>query len=222
MTIQSGHIVTVSSTANMCAGSATTVQINGTLRFTGGGAKLRLAAESVIQLNAGAQLQSDGHSGNSQTVEIGGATVWSASMGNFTGPRTINQANPLPVSWLSFTGARQADGSALLNWSTASELNNSHFEVEKTTDGKTFTKIDEVKGSGTTNKISRYTYTDKNAGPGTVYYRLKQVDFNKKFEYSKLVAVKGNGGGAANNTKPGGSKGKILREMKPLLVVKTK
>jgi hypothetical protein len=211
VTIASGHTVTVTNVVNMSSGNATTITVEGILRFNSSGSKLRLAAGSVIQLNSGGQIQTDGNGGgSSQTLEIGGSTVWSTSMGNFTGPRTVNQTNPLPVSWLSFTGTRMPDGSAQLNWSTASELNNSHFEVEKTTDGKNFTKVGEVKGNGTTNKISKYAYTDKTAGSATVYYRLKQVDFNTKFEYSKLVAVKGTGASSNNSTtgpKPGGSTG---------------
>lgn len=210
--IETGHTITVSSVVNISSGSAVTINIRGTLTFSGGGSKLRLATGSVINLLSGGNITtSGGGGGGSQTIEAGGTGLWNTTMGNFSGPRTITEASPLPVVWLSFTGNRMPNGTVQLNWSTASELSNSHFEVERTADGKTFTKLDEVKGNGTTNKISKYTYTDKQPGTATVYYRLKQVDFNSKFEYSKLVAVKGlkNSASSASsgNNSGGGSKG---------------
>ena len=199
--IQTGHTITVTSNVNSSSGSAMTINVSGTLAFSGSGSKLRLSTGSSINLLSGGSLRGNA-SGSSQQIVIGGTEVWAVSMGNFSGPRTINAASPLPVVWLSFTGNRMPNGTVQLNWSTATELNNSHFEVEKTSDGKTFTKIDQIKGNGTTNKISKYAYTDKQPGTSAVYYRLKQVDFNSKFEYSKLVAVKG----IANTTTTSGGK----------------
>lgn len=228
--IQSGHTITVTSNVNSSSGSAMTINVSGTLAFSGGGSKLRLSTGSSINLLSGSSLRGNG-SGSSQQIVIGGTEVWAVSMGNFSGPRTINAASPLPVVWLSFTGNRMPNGTVQLNWSTATELNNSHFEVEKTTDGKTFTKLDEVKGNGTTNKISKYTYTDKQPGTASVYYRLKQVDFNSKFEYSKLVAVKGianttttsggknNGGGSTGGQGTTGQTKEKAMVVKPMAIV---
>jgi hypothetical protein len=230
VSIQAGHTITVTSNVNSSSGSPITINVSGTLAFSGGGSKLRLSSGSTINLLAGSNLIGNG-SGSSQQITIGGAEVWAVSMGNFTGPRTINASAPLPVVWLSFTGNRMPNGTVQLNWSTASELSNSHFEVEKTTDGKTFTKLDEVKGNGTTTKISKYTYTDKQPGAATVYYRLKQVDFNSKFEYSKLVAVKGtantttttggknNGGGSTGGQGTTGQAKEKTMVVKPMAIV---
>lgn len=95
----------------------------------------------------------------------------------------------LPVKWASFTAAKNADGS-LLKWSTASETNNSHFEIQRSVDGKNFEAIGKVKGSGNSNRSVNYSFTDKEAATTkTTYYRLKQVDFDGKSEYSKTVSV---------------------------------
>lgn len=95
----------------------------------------------------------------------------------------------LPVKWASFTATKNADAS-ILKWSTASEANNSHFEIQRSTDGKTFEAIGKVKGSGNSNKSVNYSFTDKEAATSkTTYYRLKQVDFDGKAEYSKTVSV---------------------------------
>lgn len=224
--IQAGHTITVTSNVNLSSGSPVTINVSGTLAFSGGGSKLRLSTGSTINLLSGSNLIGNG-SGSSQQIVIGGTEVWAVSMGNFTGPRTINASAPLPVVWLSFTGNRMPNGSVQLNWSTASELSNSHFDIEKTTDGKTFNKVGEVKGNGTTNKISKYAYTDKQPGAATAYYRLKQVDFNNKFEYSKLVAIKGatnnastTSGGKNNNGGSNGGQGTTDQTKEKTMVVK--
>jgi hypothetical protein len=94
----------------------------------------------------------------------------------------------LPLELLSFD-ARASGEEALLEWKTAMELNNSHFEVERSQDGRTFTKIGEVKGGGTTSGIVGYSYIDKMPGAGKNYYRLKQVDYDGASTYTEIRAV---------------------------------
>jgi len=77
-----------------------------------------------------------------------------------------------------------------LDWSTASELNNDHFEIERSIDGKSWTKIGEVAGKGNSNILTNYSYTDLNVSNyNVVYYRLRQVDFNGTSELSSIVSV---------------------------------
>lgn len=94
----------------------------------------------------------------------------------------------LPVELLSFT-AKKKDQNAELKWITVSETNNDHFSIEKSLDGNTFESIGVVKGSGNSNIPKEYSYLDINAGNTLNYYRLKQVDFNGAYEYSKIVVV---------------------------------
>ncbi len=109
-------------------------------------------------------------------------------------PKQFNVSdNPLPVVWLSFNAERK-NSDALLTWTTASEQNCSHFEVERSMshDANTnnYIKIGEVKGSGTTNQQNQYRFTDYSVQhKGTCYYRIKQVDFNGDYIYSRTVAV---------------------------------
>ena len=105
-------------------------------------------------------------------------------------PTCINCGSmPLPVELLSFT-AESKYNFVELSWSTASELNNDYFMIERSADAEYFTSIGRVKGSGTTNETRQYGFTDNNPAVGTSYYRLKQVDLDGRFEYSKTVAVK--------------------------------
>lgn len=94
----------------------------------------------------------------------------------------------LPVELLYFTAKAQGSQS-LLEWKTASEINNSHFEIERSNDAIQFEKIGEVAGSGNSNIEIHYQFTDELPISGINYYRLKQVDYDGAFEYSNIVSV---------------------------------
>ena len=98
---------------------------------------------------------------------------------------------PLPVTW-SFLDGYCQDGKNFLDWRTASELNNEGFEIQRSTDGVQFDSIGYVAGNGTSSLEHSYTFTDVNPVQGWNYYRLKQIDYDKKFEYSRLVPVQVN------------------------------
>lgn len=102
-----------------------------------------------------------------------------------------NNGTTLPVTLTSFT-AHYGDNKVRLNWHTASENKNQGFDIERSTNGINFTKIDYVKGNGTTSVPQNYSLND--AKPiiqsQTIYYRLKQIDTDGGFEYSKIISVK--------------------------------
>ena len=116
----------------------------------------------------------------------------------------------LPVELLAFTG-QAIEHQVLLEWQTATEINNSHFDVEWSTDGINFApnassgswkKIGEVAGAGTTTESQFYEFIHKNPVNGNNYYRLRQVDlpagqaglpigqaFNGGFEYTNIIQI---------------------------------
>jgi hypothetical protein len=100
--------------------------------------------------------------------------------------------NSLPVTLTSFTALAKAKD-ANLNWSTATEINNKGFEVERSVDGKSFVKVAFVKGAGNSNVKMNYALTDAKAfvvaNSNILYYRLKQVDLNGTATYSNIVKV---------------------------------
>ncbi|MFT2011421.1 T9SS type A sorting domain-containing protein [Pontibacter sp. 13R65] len=98
----------------------------------------------------------------------------------------------LPVELVYFTATVQ-QGQATLQWLTASEKDNDRFEIERSTDGRKFEKIGTVTGKGNTNLETKYSFLDKKPVTGTVYYRLKQIDYDGQHEYSQVIAVNGNG-----------------------------
>ncbi|MCK7526061.1 MAG: hypothetical protein MZV64_54870 [Ignavibacteriales bacterium] len=94
----------------------------------------------------------------------------------------------IPVELESFT-ASVSDKQINLNWITATELNNSGFEIEKSTDNFIWNKIGFVNGKGTTTDKSYYSFNDNNPIDGKSYYRLKQIDYDGTFTYSSIVAI---------------------------------
>ncbi|WP_299820667.1 T9SS type A sorting domain-containing protein [uncultured Pontibacter sp.] len=100
----------------------------------------------------------------------------------------VTNVEPLPVTLIDLKAHVTKQG-VRLTWSTATEENNDRFVVERSQDGKTFAAIGEVKGSGNSRVTRNYSFTDVGAPAGTSYYRLKQVDFDGRHEYSKLVEV---------------------------------
>jgi hypothetical protein len=107
----------------------------------------------------------------------------------------VTSSTPLPVELVNFNGKKIANKIAL-SWQTASELNSSHFSIEKSTDGSNFREIGIVPGSGTTTEPHDYEFIDESPSPGTNYYRLRQEDFDGRFEYSKVVSVNFDDGGS--------------------------
>ncbi|MBC3541806.1 T9SS type A sorting domain-containing protein [Rufibacter sediminis] len=114
--------------------------------------------------------------------------------------RSSTVITPLPVTLISFTAKAQKEGVAL-HWVTAAEKDNDFFQVERSTDGKNFSAIGKVKGNGNSNVLQNYSFQDAATPAGTLYYRLKQVDFDGKFEYSKTIAVRAQGTSAAITVK---------------------
>lgn len=96
----------------------------------------------------------------------------------------------MPVEFVYFS-AKQKDQSALLEWATASEYNNSHFEIERSIDGNTWQLVTSIKGAGFTSTVNNYRYTDSHVAKqySLVYYRVKQVDFDGQSSYTNMASV---------------------------------
>jgi hypothetical protein len=91
----------------------------------------------------------------------------------------------LPVRLISFTAQKQ-NSKVLLQWTTTNEINNSHFEVQRSGDGITYSTIGRVHALATPTDIKQYSFTDAQPQKGNNYYRLKQVDSDGRFEYSPI------------------------------------
>lgn len=156
-------------------------------------------------LQAGAGDNSEGAWGDGivNPITVGPAQVgqvyillidnWTASTTPYTfnwnlgGGMTLD-CTPLPVEMLEFTGARVGSKN-ILQWKTATELNADYFDLERSSTGSDFESIGQVPAQGISSNEHSYTFEDPEAERTTLYYRLKQVDFNGDFEYFGPIAI---------------------------------
>lgn len=137
--------------------------VNGTVSATGSGG-------STIDSNVGDQ--QDLFNSNP------GFANWVASQSD----------SPLPVELLFFNALKD-NGLVELTWATASQLNFDYFSVEYSTDGLVWTEIERIKGEGTTQNKDEYDLKNVKVLTGTNYYRLRMVDLDGTFEYSKVAMI---------------------------------
>lgn len=122
-------------------------------------------------------------------VPTGGTNNWyiMATGGGFILNGSVSPAGPLPVTLASFT-AGTTDKGVQLDWATATELNSSHFDIERSHDGKSFTTITSISSENNATG-ARYSFLDA-AASGLVYYRLKPVDVDGQYTYSNIIRLK--------------------------------
>lgn len=113
-------------------------------------------------------------------------STWATTLVTLSTPAITNGA--LPVEMTSLTGSAQGTNMAILRWSTATESNNSGFDVERRAEGGSWAKVAFVAGAGTSSSPKEYSYQDK-VGAGVFMYRLKQIDNTGAFKYSSSVEV---------------------------------
>jgi hypothetical protein len=95
----------------------------------------------------------------------------------------------LPVTYLNFAARATEIGQVRVSWATTNEQNNAYFAVERSSDLVNYTELGRVQGKGITQVRQEYTFIDEAPAPGYNYYRLKQVDTDGTFSYSRAVAV---------------------------------
>lgn len=110
---------------------------------------------------------------------------------------TLDAATTVPVKLLSFSAIKH-DGDVTLSWITATETNNSHFNVEKSYDGIDFELIGQVAGKGNTVTEIKYSYSDNKVSNLTIFYRLKQFDFDGSATISTVAIIKSDRGNSAS------------------------
>ncbi len=94
----------------------------------------------------------------------------------------------LPIELLSFD-VNSFDSKVVIEWSTASETNNDYFTIQRSSDGQNWENLIQVAGAGNSTTVRNYEYTDYSSLNGTSYYRLKQTDFDGRFETFEMQSV---------------------------------
>lgn len=95
----------------------------------------------------------------------------------------------LPVELTEFSGTLLRNKTVQLNWSTASELNNHGFEISFSANAVDWNQIGFVNGNGNSIILNNYTFTHTHPANGINYYRLKQIDHNGEFSFSKTISI---------------------------------
>ena len=114
-------------------------------------------------------------------------------------PSSCTCDDPLPIELSLFEATGGDDGIIVVSWSTASELNNQGFEVQRSTDGKTWNSLTFIAGNGTTSLQQDYLFEDRRPIPGINYYRLKQIDFDGAINYTDVRSVEVNSEDLSNS-----------------------
>lgn len=171
---QNGGAFTVISNLNGCPGSGHTISWIGCTPVSG-------------PLNFAPTVS--GLTGNTLQIKVCVETNASTDIGNLE--QVSVTGGVLPVAFNYVSGKWTADKKVLLEWQTASEVNNHYFDVQRSFDGKNFESIGLVYGHGNSTSEIDYQFTDDQSRPGIHhYYKLKQTDFDGNFKYSAVVQVK--------------------------------
>ena len=102
---------------------------------------------------------------------------------------SVNGGTPLPIELLSFVGICNDERFVTLYWTTASELENDFFTIEKTSDGASYEVIGTIDGAGNSRTHKKYSFADNSNIEPLNYYRLKQTDLNGTNKYSPFISV---------------------------------
>jgi len=114
-----------------------------------------------------------------------------SSFSGFAAAANTGDSEPFPVDWLNISADREIYSGVEVTWSTASELNNERFEIQRSFTGTDYRTIGTIAGRGTVNEVSNYSFLDTEAPANQLYYRIRQVDFDGTESFSPTVRVNG-------------------------------
>jgi hypothetical protein len=154
---------------------------------------------SGAQINSGEYVVYSGNGNNTSVTGLSGNKTYHFKIFEFNGSDApvYNSSNAvsnstivpsvLPLQWLFFT-AREENNKVELKWGVADEQHTSHFIIERSIGSANFSAIGTVQAAGSGS--NEYTFIDNSLSSGSVSYRIKQVDIDGRFEYSKQVVVR--------------------------------
>ncbi len=207
--IPAGKTITID---NVQALDSVYVMVQGTLKFTNILSYLSLDETSTIVVTSSGSVV--GTLNYLQYIFLGNATVFSGSL--VTGPKIANAGSgsgfinfALPVKFLGFdVASRGKDG--IVQWSTTEEINADRFEIERSNNGQTWTKVGSVTAKGDVTGTNSYSFTDKEIGTTVSYYRIRQVDIDGRSVYTPVRMLKMDQTGMASEIRIRTISGKIL------------
>ena len=150
----------------------------------------------INELNGNSESTLKLASGNATFVSVAGGTVDigqhyvsnTVSLTNFTS-LTAAQENALPVNLIAFD-VKRMENRTVLTWKTSREINSDYFEVQHSEDARTWTALGTIRASINSKADNEYSFLDFTGRFGTQYYRLKMVDTDGSYAYSKIRQIK--------------------------------
>ncbi|MCF2444356.1 T9SS type A sorting domain-containing protein [Dyadobacter sp. CY345] len=152
----------------------------------------------VVQFQGTSSNGSLGSYNGSRTDITPSGIIWNATLNSWEISFDMNAAggffvsvnnNALPVTLTRFSGSTNGK-SVSLEWATSSEVDASHFVIERSSDAINFDALGKVIAAGDSHTEKQYNYLDSALPTGLYYYRLKQVDRDESFEFSRIIGVK--------------------------------
>ena len=199
--VQSGAILTIDGeliiTGNITFKNGCTILVNpgGVLHIQSSGANANNSTD--VTVNGQMIIDDDFEAGTGSTIEgVGEVIISGTSSGDGTifGDATgcsgcsFSGGGSLPITLVYFD-AEEYNNTICLTWVVASQVNNNYFTIYKSYDGYEWEDVVDVEGHGTTNIMTKYEWYDNHIEYGTVYYKLRQTDFNGEFEEFLPIAV---------------------------------
>lgn len=145
----------------------------------------------VITVTPADDVDNDGNQIYAVTVSVGGGSD-AAFLGvpdqTVTVTNEDDETTPLPLDFLSFEGEYLVNG-IVLDWTTANEMNVSHFEIEHSLDGQSFEVIGREKAVNVPSSVNEYTFMHEDPSMKRNYYRIKELDFDGAYMYTNVLRV---------------------------------
>ena len=162
------------------------IEVYGTMQFENG-QKINMDSDGVVDIYEGGML-TGGNSGSK--LNIGAIAWWSGNDPPLTGPTSVSNSGfgSLPIELISFD-ALEYNESICLVWIVASQINNNYFTIYESYDGYEWEDLVDISGAGNSITIMEYKWYDDYITYGTVYYKLRQTDFDGKYEEFQIIAI---------------------------------
>jgi hypothetical protein len=200
--VSNGHSLKISSTMTISNANFVLNGTNSELTFSNNQTLTITGTNSSINVKSGARIVKGN---NNNTITLGGEPIYdgqttkvnsttggtvngpaSASASRAGGPQFINSTLPVKLTEFKVT---DNSGKAVLNWTTDQEINSEYYQIERSSDGKSFGTIGVTLAAGNSTAQLKYSYVDNTPLDGENYYRLKIVDIDAKFEYSPIKNI---------------------------------
>ncbi|MFY0626719.1 MAG: T9SS type A sorting domain-containing protein [Reichenbachiella sp.] len=215
LTINAGAVLTTNEVITVKEGG--TLIVNGTITGTDGGKEFKIEKGTFI-VNSGGSFNWDGYwtsNDNPATITVNGSVSVEGNLdnsvtieggGSISVLGTLNNGGEifgcddggadccpagvcaLPVELLHFEATKRNNATVIF-WSTASELNNDFFTVLRSEDHITWVEVATISGAGNSSSILNYQFIDHFHSSSTVYYQLKQTDYDEAYSYSSIISV---------------------------------